>query len=276
MMAHGGVVLDRDRFNCSVCLDVLKEPVTIPCGHSYCSHCIRSYWDGDDHSEVFKCPQCPRTFNRRPALCRNTLLADLLERFQQSGHLKALSGQSLAKRKDRAISQVMRQLLDKLNPDEQKLVQDELDSQDKKMRVYRMAFLVLDKKQLEEQKTQMEKQTMRDLNKLDKTKKETRDHVEECEEKLRTREREAKEMVDSSQARVDSTQEKLGQIVKKLKDNEQEYEELRQERLEVLRAWVGSSMPHCSYELGEGEALRDEGLKDDAEPVPAKKTKDTL
>ncbi|XP_061784866.1 uncharacterized protein [Nerophis lumbriciformis] len=272
-MAHGGVVLDRDQFNCSVCLDVLKEPVTIPCGHSYCSDCIRSCWD---HWGVLKCPQCPQTFNSRPELCRNTLLADLLERFKQSGHLKALSGQSLVKKKDKAISQVMRQLLDKLNPDEQKVVQDELDSRDEKTRVYRMAFLVIDKKQLEEQKTQMERKTFRDQNKLNRTKKKEQDNVDACEEKLRLREREAEEMVDKSQARVDNTQEELDQIVKKLKDNDQEYEELRQERREVLRAWVGNDMPHCSYELGEGETPRDEGLKDDAEPVPAKKTKDTL
>ncbi|XP_035025341.1 finTRIM family, member 67 isoform X1 [Hippoglossus stenolepis] len=84
-MAQAGVVLDRDQFNCSVCLDVLKDPVTIPCGHSYCSRCIRDYWDQDDYLGVFMCPQCRQNFNPRPPLARNTMLADVVEKFRKTG-----------------------------------------------------------------------------------------------------------------------------------------------------------------------------------------------
>lgn len=84
-MAQAGVVLDKDQFNCSICLDVLKQPVTIPCGHSYCSDCIQNYWDQDDFLGVFVCPQCRQTFNPRPALARNTMLADVVERFKKTG-----------------------------------------------------------------------------------------------------------------------------------------------------------------------------------------------
>lgn len=84
-MAQGGLVLDRDQFNCSVCLDVLRDPVTIPCGHSYCSDCIQNYWDQDDYLGIFVCPQCRHNFNPRPVLARNTMLADVVEKFKKTG-----------------------------------------------------------------------------------------------------------------------------------------------------------------------------------------------
>lgn len=83
-MAHAGVVLDKDQFNCSICLDVLKSPVTIPCGHSYCSDCIQNYWDQDDYLGVFVCPQCRQNFSPRPLLARNTMLADVVEQFKRT------------------------------------------------------------------------------------------------------------------------------------------------------------------------------------------------
>ncbi|XP_043989968.1 finTRIM family, member 67 [Gambusia affinis] len=81
-MAQGGVVLDKDQFNCSICLDVLRNPVTIPCGHSYCSDCIQNYWDQDDFLGVFVCPQCRQSFSPRPVLARNTMLTDVVEKFK--------------------------------------------------------------------------------------------------------------------------------------------------------------------------------------------------
>lgn len=83
-MAQAGVVLDKDQFNCSICLDVLRAPVTIPCGHSYCSICIQNYWDQDDYLGIFACPQCRQSFNPRPVLARNTMLADVVEKFKNT------------------------------------------------------------------------------------------------------------------------------------------------------------------------------------------------
>ncbi|XP_038841891.1 tripartite motif-containing protein 16-like isoform X2 [Salvelinus namaycush] len=84
-MAQQGVLLDQDQFCCSVCLDLLKEPVTIPCGHSYCRSCIEGCWDQDVLKGVYSCPQCRETFTPRPNLRKNNMLAELVEKLRKTG-----------------------------------------------------------------------------------------------------------------------------------------------------------------------------------------------
>ncbi len=77
------ISVNKKEFMCAVCLDLLKDPVAIPCGHSYCKSCITDCWDQEDQMRVYSCPQCRQTFSPRPALARNTMLAEVVEETEE-------------------------------------------------------------------------------------------------------------------------------------------------------------------------------------------------
>ncbi|XP_060740334.1 E3 ubiquitin/ISG15 ligase TRIM25-like isoform X2 [Tachysurus vachellii] len=90
-MAEASISVDQDQFICSVCLDLLKDPVSLSCGHSFCKVCINGCWDQEDQKDVYSCPQCRDTFTPRPVLRRNNMLAEVVEKLKKKTEVQAAS-----------------------------------------------------------------------------------------------------------------------------------------------------------------------------------------
>ncbi|XP_050984786.1 uncharacterized protein si:ch211-281l24.3 isoform X30 [Labeo rohita] len=93
-------LLTEDHYRCSVCTEVLKDPVSIPCGHSYCKHCIESYWSKPTYGESYACPQCRKSFSSPPVLNVNVALAKVIKELLQAGFSPALPAHCYAGPKD--------------------------------------------------------------------------------------------------------------------------------------------------------------------------------
>ncbi|KAM6983785.1 tripartite motif-containing protein 16-like [Tautogolabrus adspersus] len=91
---------NQEKWSCSICLDLLKDPVTIPCGHSYCMSCINDCWDEEKEKETCSCPQCRQRFTLRPVLVKNTMLADLVEELKKVEPQTALPDPAYARPED--------------------------------------------------------------------------------------------------------------------------------------------------------------------------------
>ncbi|XP_073710843.1 tripartite motif-containing protein 16 isoform X1 [Misgurnus anguillicaudatus] len=81
-MAHASFF--QDKFSCPVCLELLKDAVTIPCGHSYCMGCITDCWNKEDGVGFYSCPQCRHTFNPRPTLYKNVMFAEVVDELKNT------------------------------------------------------------------------------------------------------------------------------------------------------------------------------------------------
>lgn len=73
---------EEETFVCPVCLDTLKDPATLPCGHSYCLACIQNHWDKKDSQGECSCPQCRQVFKPRPSLAKSTVLVEAMEKLR--------------------------------------------------------------------------------------------------------------------------------------------------------------------------------------------------
>ncbi|XP_051565509.1 E3 SUMO-protein ligase RanBP2-like [Myxocyprinus asiaticus] len=68
---------------CIICLDLLINPVTIPCGHTFCKDCITGLWEQNDDREDYSCPQCKQTFSQIPRLIKCVVVKELCEKLRK-------------------------------------------------------------------------------------------------------------------------------------------------------------------------------------------------
>ncbi|GAA6067035.1 bifunctional apoptosis regulator isoform X1, partial [Tachysurus ichikawai] len=62
--------------SCHCCYDVLVNPTTLTCGHSFCRHCLALWWESSHRTE---CPECREPWHGFPKV--NILLRDAVEKL---------------------------------------------------------------------------------------------------------------------------------------------------------------------------------------------------
>ncbi|XP_077117507.1 E3 ubiquitin/ISG15 ligase TRIM25-like [Ranitomeya variabilis] len=77
-MASAGL---EKELECSICMDIYEDPVTLRCGHNFCWDCIDQNLNVQEESGVYSCPECREEFEERPDLQRNITLCNVVENF---------------------------------------------------------------------------------------------------------------------------------------------------------------------------------------------------
>ncbi|KAK2112074.1 E3 ubiquitin-protein ligase trim47 [Saguinus oedipus] len=78
-------------FSCPICLEPLREPVTLPCGHNFCLTCLGALWphrgaaSAGGPGGAARCPLCQEPFPDGLQLRKNHTLSELLQLRQGSG-----------------------------------------------------------------------------------------------------------------------------------------------------------------------------------------------
>ncbi|XP_044160532.1 E3 ubiquitin/ISG15 ligase TRIM25-like [Bufo gargarizans] len=71
----------RAELDCSICLSLYTDPISLRCGHNFCRFCIVSALDAQEAAGVYSCPDCRAEYPERPALEKNRKLGNIVERF---------------------------------------------------------------------------------------------------------------------------------------------------------------------------------------------------
>ncbi|XP_073506477.1 E3 ubiquitin/ISG15 ligase TRIM25-like [Phyllobates terribilis] len=75
-MASAGL---RKELNCSICMEIYTDPITLRCGHNFCWVCIDGVVDTEGGYGENSCPDCRATFHKWPPLQKNITLCNVVE-----------------------------------------------------------------------------------------------------------------------------------------------------------------------------------------------------
>uniref|UniRef100_A0A3Q3IAQ2 Bifunctional apoptosis regulator n=1 Tax=Monopterus albus TaxID=43700 RepID=A0A3Q3IAQ2_MONAL len=68
--------ISEHEFSCHCCYDILVNPTTLTCGHSFCRHCLALWWESSHKNE---CPECREKWEGFPKI--NILLRDTTDKL---------------------------------------------------------------------------------------------------------------------------------------------------------------------------------------------------
>ncbi|XP_073480909.1 E3 ubiquitin-protein ligase TRIM39-like [Aquarana catesbeiana] len=74
----------RKELDCSICLNIYTNPVTLRCGHNFCQDCIEGVLDRQGSCGVYCCPECREEFQVLPHLSRNITLRNIGKIFRST------------------------------------------------------------------------------------------------------------------------------------------------------------------------------------------------
>ncbi|XP_070265457.1 tripartite motif-containing protein 75-like [Myotis yumanensis] len=104
MGGEGAVAKLQTEINCPICLDNLRDPVTIKCGHNFCRSCIERSWA--DVQDRFPCPVCHHLCKERH-LWSNTQLGRMVDMVK----LLQITGAKVKQQEERRLCEKHNQAL---------------------------------------------------------------------------------------------------------------------------------------------------------------------
>ncbi|XP_043080852.1 E3 ubiquitin-protein ligase TRIM39-like isoform X3 [Puntigrus tetrazona] len=67
--------------SCAICLQLYRDPVTLPCGHNYCLGCIQNAASAEDPKSPKRCPECREEYGSTETLPKNFKLSSIVDGF---------------------------------------------------------------------------------------------------------------------------------------------------------------------------------------------------